>query len=132
MYWLYCLLTVALMAACWMVLFDRPESSTEYFVRVWRQTIPTLLASVLLLPLVLLDCVRFSNRFVGPLLRLGRAMDRLSEGQRVHNIVFRQGDFWFNLAQTFNRLNERILHLEEQVKASAARDAEHEEESAAV
>jgi nitrogen fixation/metabolism regulation signal transduction histidine kinase len=115
------------MASCWMVLFDRPASSTEFFVRAWRQTIPTLLASVLLLPLVLLDCVRFSNRFVGPLFRLGRAMDRLADGQRVHNIVFRQGDFWFQLAQTFNRLNERIIQLEQQVKAAQARERDEEE-----
>ena len=121
MYWLYCLLVVGIMSSCWMVLFDRPASSGEFLARVGTQTAPILLSSILLLPLVLLDCVRYSNRFVGPIFRLGRALDRLADGQRVHNIEFRSGDFWYEYAQSFNRLNERIISLEEQLKAAQAK-----------
>ena len=120
MYWLYCLVVVGMMSACWMVLFDRPASSAELFVRVGTQTAPILLSSVLLLPLVLFDCVRYSNRFVGPIFRLGRALERLADGQRVHNIEFRTGDFWYEYSQTFNRLNERVISLEEQLKTAQA------------
>lgn len=124
MYWLYCLLTVALMSSCWIVLFDRPASSFDFLARLTSQTVPILISSLLLLPIVLMDCVRFSNRFVGPLFRLGRSLDRLADGQRVHNIEFRKDDFWFDVAQTFNRLNERVILLEEQLKA---REVEVEE-----
>ncbi len=130
-YWLYCLLAVALMASCWMVLFDRPESSAAFIGQLLQRTVPTLLASVLLLPLVLMDSVRFSNRFVGPIFRLGRAMERLGDGQRVHNIEFREGDFWFDFAQSFNRLNERVIRLEEQTKR-LGEEATIEEEAVAV
>ena len=117
MYWFYCLLVVAVMGGCWMVLFDRPASSGEFLARMGGQIAPILLSSVLLLPIVMYDSIRFSNRFVGPIFRLGRAMDRMAEGQRVHNIEFRTSDFWYEYAQTFNRLNERIISLEEQLKA---------------
>ncbi|MCA9268009.1 MAG: hypothetical protein KDA41_06040, partial [Planctomycetales bacterium] len=127
MYWLYCLLAVAVMSSCWMLLFDRPTTSVEFLNRLLLQTAPTLLSSLLLLPLVLMDCVRYSNRFVGPLFRLGRAMQRLADGERVHNVEFRDGDFWFDFAQTFNRLNARVIALEEENKRlaeAASPDAE--------
>ncbi len=133
-YWLYCLLAVALMSCCWMVLFDRPATSGEFAARIWERTLPTLLGSLLLLPIVMMDCVRYSNRFVGPIFRLGRALGRLADGQRVHNIEFRDGDFWFEYAQSFNRLNERIIALEEQLKATQSNDDNRmpEEEPVAV
>jgi len=118
MYWFYCLLVVGVMSAGWLMLFDRPASAGEFLARIGGRTAPILISSVLLLPLVLMDCVRFSNRFVGPVFRLGRAIDRLADGQRVHNIEFRAGDFWYDYAQSFNRLNERVISLEEQLKAA--------------
>jgi hypothetical protein len=117
MYWVYCLIAVLLTSSCWMVLFNRPASSGEFLGRLAFHTAPVLLGTLLLLPIVLVDCLRFSNRFVGPLFRLSRAMDRLGDGERVHNIEFRQGDFWFHIAQSFNRLNERVIRLEQQQKA---------------
>jgi len=133
-YWLYCLVAVALMNACWLVLFDRPASSGEFAARIWHQTVPTLLGTLLLLPIVMMDCVRFSNRFVGPIFRLGRALDRLADGQRVHNVEFRSTDFWYEYALSFNRLNERVIALEEQLKATPSIDetASPEEQPVAV
>ena len=118
LYWFYCLLAVAVTSACWMVLFDRPATSGEFLARLGTQTAPVLLSSVLLLPLVILDCIRFSSRFVGPIFRLGRALERMADGQRVHNVEFRHGDFWYEYAQSFNRLNERVISLEQQLKAA--------------
>jgi nitrogen fixation/metabolism regulation signal transduction histidine kinase len=104
------------------MLFDRPSSPVELFSQLAFQIAPVLLATFLVLPIVLLDCVRFSNRFVGPLFRLSRAMDRLADGDRVHNIEFRQGDFWFSIAQSFNRLNERMIRLDEAAKSRQSGD----------
>ncbi len=101
-----------------MWLFDWPKTWGELAGQLLYFAAPLLVATLILLPCVLLDCLRFSNRFVGPLFRLSRAMERLADGERVHNIEFRQGDFWFNIAQTFNRLNERVIRLEQQAKAA--------------
>mgnify|MGYP006908324878 CR=1 FL=1 len=129
LYWFFCLLTVATMTAFWLVLFDRPASAGEFAARMATQTAPVLLSSVLLLPLVILDSVRHSNRFVGPILRLGRALDRMADGQRVHNIEFRNDDFWYEHAQSFNRLNERVIALEEQLKAAQAASSASQDET---
>lgn len=117
LYWVYGLIAVLLTSSCWMLLFDRPTSLAGFLGGLANHTAPVLLGTLFLLPLVLLDCLRFSNRFVGPLFRLSRAMDRLGDGERVHNIEFRQGDFWFHIAQSFNRLNERVIRLERQQKS---------------
>ena len=62
----------------------------------------------LLLPIAVLDLISFSNRIVGPMLRLRRAMEELGEGQPVEPIHFRDGDFWNELADAFNVLRERV------------------------
>lgn len=124
LYWGYFLTATFCAALAWMWLFDRPQSWSELGGRMLYLGAPLLLASSLLLPFVLMDCLRFSHRFVGPLFRLSRAMDRLADGERVHNIEFRQDDFWFNIAQTFNRLNERVIRLEQQTKQRE--EASHE------
>jgi sensor histidine kinase YesM len=118
LYWGYFLVTAFVTAMAWMWLFDRPASWGELAARMSYLAAPLLLATALILPFVLLDFLRFSNRFVGPLFRLSRAMDRLADGERVHNVEFRQGDFWFHIAQTFNRLNERVIRLEQQAKSN--------------
>jgi nitrogen fixation/metabolism regulation signal transduction histidine kinase len=116
LYFGYLVAASFLAAMLWMAQFDRPDSWNALAGRMLYIGIPLVAAATLLLPIVLFDCLRFSNRFVGPLLRLSRAMDRLADGERVHNIEFRQGDFWFHIAQTFNRLNERIIRMEQQAK----------------
>ena len=59
---------------------------------------PVVIVSLLLLPLVIFDMIRFSNRFVGPLLRLRRSMRQLARGQRVEPLKFRSNDLWQDLA----------------------------------
>ena len=74
MYWMYCLLSVTLMLACWTILHDRPVSSSQMFQMIWDRGAPAVIASFLLLPIVMVDCVRASNRVAGPLLRLRRGL----------------------------------------------------------
>lgn len=74
MYWTLCLMAVGLMVACWIVVTERPDSSGELVQRVWQQCGLALLASLVVLPIVLLDCLRLSNRFAGPIQRVRRAL----------------------------------------------------------
>ena len=66
-YWLYCLLSVTLMMVCWVVIAERPASSTEMWNTVVSRCGPALFASMLLLPVALIDMARMSNRFAGPI-----------------------------------------------------------------
>jgi hypothetical protein len=73
-----------------------------HFDDMWFHFGPALVASLLLLPLVLFDVIRFSNRFAGPLVRLRRAMRTLARGEQVLPIKFRDGDYWQDFADDFN------------------------------
>ena len=106
-YWCYCLLSVTLIARCWVVFAHRPGSSAELFSTLWGYFGPALFGSILLLPLVLMDCLRLSNRFAGPMVRLRVAMHRLANGEPVKPVKLRDGDFWCEFAEDFNRVLAR-------------------------
>ena len=65
-------------------------------------------AVLLVLPIVLLDFVRMTNRFAGPVHRLQREMRRAANGEQVAPVHFRDGDYWQDLADSFNLLLERL------------------------
>lgn len=111
LYWLYCLLSVAFVALIWIVFIKRPLSSTDLFQELWNSCGPALLGSVLLLPLVLLDCLRISNRFAGPMLRLRREMKAFGEGKVACSVLLRDGDFWWDFAEDWNRVLVRYKGL---------------------
>jgi hypothetical protein len=75
---------------------------------MWYFHGPALVASLLLLPLVVIDIIRVSNRFTGPLLRLRRSMRGLASGERVEPLYFREGDFWKDFADEFNEVIARV------------------------
>jgi hypothetical protein len=107
-YWLFCLLTVSLMVLCWGVLTGPRAPASVILGRLLSTYTPALVASLVLLPMVLVDCNRFSNRFVGPLLRLRRNLRQLADGEQVRPIGFRDKDYWQDLADSFNGVLARI------------------------
>lgn len=74
----------------------------------WFHLGPTVLCSLLLLPIVVYDFLRLSNRLVGPVFRLRRAMRELAAGKHVEPIHFRDGDFWRDFAGEFNAVAQRV------------------------
>jgi hypothetical protein len=101
-YWLFCLLASALMACCWIAWLDRPASSGELIALLFRHYGPVFLATLILLPLVIMDVLRLTNRFVGPVFRLRRALREAAEGH-PKPLQFRDDDFWREVAEDFNR-----------------------------
>jgi hypothetical protein len=88
---------------------------------------PALIAALILLPLVLFDALRFSNKFAGPIFRLRNAVRRLADGTSYEPIHFRKGDYWFDLAEEFNRLADRLEHLEGVVAKAGLKSSERAE-----
>ncbi|MDA1049900.1 MAG: hypothetical protein O3C40_05405 [Planctomycetota bacterium] len=107
-YWFYCLFSVTLIAVCWIIFTKQPESSAELFTQLWLNCGPALLGSVLLLPLVLLDCLRLSSRFAGPMVRMQRVMRELAAGQTPPAFALRPGDYWTEFAENLNTVMERL------------------------
>jgi len=61
-----------------------------------------------LFPVFMLDTVRFSNRFVGPIGRLRRHLQELGSEGTTQKCSFRDNDFWAGMAQEFNAVAERV------------------------
>ncbi len=78
---------------------------------------PALVSSFILLPLVMFDVVRFSHRFAGPMGRLRREVKQIADGEPTEPIRFREGDFWYDLANEINRLGEEVKELRKAVKS---------------
>jgi len=107
-YWLLCLMTVALMVFCWTVYTSPPQPALMLLQSIVHHYAPALVASVLLLPLVVVDMLRVSNRFAGPIYHLRGAMKRLAAGEEVRSIQFRNNDYWSEVAEDFNAIASRL------------------------
>ena len=122
LYWVVCLISMMLTLLCWQMIVGPAQPFHAHFGDMWFYYGPALVASLLLLPLMIADVIRFSNRFVGPLVRLRRSMRELARGEYVEPIEFRDADFWQEIANEFNAVRDRV-----QASAAAA-PVEHEEE----
>jgi len=109
LYWIVCLSTIILLLLCWRIITGPARIFYTHFDDMWFHYGPALVASFVVLPLVIIDLIRFSNRFVGPMLRLKRSMRQLARGEDVEPIEFRDSDFWQEFATEFNTIRMRIL-----------------------
>lgn len=61
-----------------------------------------------LFPVFMLDTVRFSNRFVGPIGRLRRHLKELGTEKSTQRCSFRDNDFWSEMADEFNKVVDLV------------------------
>jgi len=108
LYWVVCIITIALMLLSWRIVTGPARPFYTHFDDMWFFYGPAMVASCLLLPLIVVDIVRLSNRFTGPMLRLRRSMRALARGEHVEPIEFRNTDFWQDFADEFNQLLVRV------------------------
>ena len=123
-YWFFCLLAVELFVACWLVWLYRPTSSTELVGLVMQVCAIPFAASLLLLPIVIFDSIRFSHRFAGPMVRLRKVMKDMADGRPGGVVALRDGDFWNDFAGDLNRLIVRVDELETAVRDFKAKEEE--------
>lgn len=114
-YWLYCLLTLTLLTLCWRIAHSEPQPFHVYLESLKTDFAPAAAGSLILLPIVLIDVLRVSNRFTGPMFRLRRLMGDLARGEDVPHLAFRTGDYWHDFADDFNAVADRLKSLQEEV-----------------
>lgn len=107
-YWFSCLLFIAVPVFLARVAADPSRFFFEHFSDLWQQYWQVLPATILMLPLLLYDGLKLSNRFVGPVWRLRKKMAQLSAGEDVEEIHFRDGNYWPDLAESFNEIAKRL------------------------
>lgn len=110
-YWFYCLFTISMLLIWWDLYSGPPRRFFTVISDVGERFGPVAVASLLIIPMVVMDMLRTSNRFAGPAKRLHAAICDLADGKIVRPMVFRDDDFWQKMAVDFNRLNARVERL---------------------
>lgn len=87
---------------------------------IWQQISDAiwmpLLTLLLLLPLGMRHCIRFSNRIAGPMLRFQTETRNLLDGKPVETVVLRKKDFFQPFAAEFNQLLELVEDYRHQLE----------------
>lgn len=125
LYWVCALLYVGLGSACFQYNQNPDWTLAKHaqvlFVQMW----PWLPTVIILLPLAIYDVVRLSNLFAGPVCRLRKHFAALREDSACAPLVFREEDYWRDLAAPINDMQAEILRLRtgiiELQKAASAR-----------
>jgi hypothetical protein len=84
----------------------RPVADNLWYM--WTTQGPLMLVMVFLLPVFVLDTVKLSHRFAGPVMSLRRAMREVADGKAARKIQFRKNDFWHELADDYNAIADRL------------------------
>jgi hypothetical protein len=111
-YWGASLLMLFGLLFFWTLLTGPARLSWMTVDHVWFKYGTVFVAAAMLLPLIVWDMLKLTNRFVGPVRRLRNHLHQLAEGKQLPPLHFRKGDYWHDLAQDFNRVVERINRLE--------------------
>jgi hypothetical protein len=94
-------------------------SDATLFEQLWLETKDLWLVSIIslaLFPVFVLDTVKFSHRFVGPITRLRNQLRELGELGTTSMVSFREGDFWTDIADEFNAVTDRIHRQRQEIQ----------------
>jgi HAMP domain-containing protein len=131
-YWCFCVLATGMVLLLWQVATGPYRPFLSYFSlhEIVQRHSAVVVASIVLLPILLLDVLMTTNRFAGPLYRLRRSMRALAAGEHVQPVEFRDGDFWHEVADEFNAVAAYVDELKQEksppVAAIAAGTTEFE------
>ncbi len=124
LHWLLFVLTAFVLLCVWQVLVsgDPVNGFANVMGEVLTSHLPVFVALISLLPVFILDTVKLSNRFAGPVVRLRDKLSDVADGKPIKPLNLRKGDFWQELADNFNRAAERMSE-KPTPQRSATRDA---------
>jgi methyl-accepting chemotaxis protein len=108
-HWLVFFAASFILLPVWQVLFGGvvATSFAQALLDAWVRCVPVYAVLLVLLPLFILDIVVLSHRFAGPIYRLRQTVRSLADGEHIQRMKFRDGDFWMDIADDFNRMLDR-------------------------
>jgi hypothetical protein len=107
LYWVFCFAAITIMLLIWRSV-AMAEPFWMQFDEIWQRHAPIVVAAALLLPVLLVDVVRVSNRFAGPMYRMRRYMREVANGQDAQPVKFREYDYWTEFADELNAMLENL------------------------
>ena len=118
-HWLIFMLVTSVTAFVIQVLADPFRGLTSHMQDLWWVQGPFLLVMVFLLPVFVMDAIKLSHRFVGPIFSLRRAIRGVAKGEPARKLKFREGDFWQDLAEDYNAMLSNLGALENDASDTA-------------
>ena len=113
-HWLVFLAVASVAALLLQVLSDPFRPVGEHLENLWYTHGPFLIVMVFLLPVFVIDTIKISHRFAGPIYSLRRTMREVADGQPPRKLQFREGDFWHELADDYNAMIARLAPVGEE------------------
>lgn len=124
-HWLVFLVVASATALLLQVLSNPFQPLATHIKNMWWTHGPFLVVLVFLLPVFVVDTVKISHRFAGPMMSLDRAMREVAAGQPPRRLAFRQDDYWKELADDYNAMLERLApEMNDEPVAAAPREKE--------
>jgi hypothetical protein len=118
-HWLLFLLVASLAAFILQVLSNPFRPLAAHLEDVWWTHGPFLLVLAFLLPVFIVDSIKLSHRFAGPIYSLRRAIRDVAQGKPARKLKFRRHDFWQDVAEDYNAMLERLELLGDDDKQPA-------------
>jgi hypothetical protein len=102
LYWAVCLIAQLMLVFFFAIVSLSADEFDANGPQLWWHLQLSVLASAVILPVILLDLLKLSHRWVGPIFRLRKCLHALSRREPIPPIRFRDGDFWQGLAHDIN------------------------------
>ena len=118
-HWLVFMLVTSAVAFVLQVLADPFRGLTSHLQDLWWAQGPFLLVMVFLMPVFVMDAVKLSHRFAGPIFSLRRSIRGIVNGESPRKLKFREGDFWQDLADDYNAMLTKLGALENETSETA-------------
>jgi hypothetical protein len=107
-HWLLFLLVASLAAFILQVLSNPFRPLPDHMNDIWWTHGPFFLVMAFLLPVFILDSIKLSHRFAGPIYSLRRAIRDIAQGKPARRLKFRRHDFWHDVAEDYNAMLRRL------------------------
>ena len=108
LHWLGFFVTASIVTFVLQVLSNPLIPISAHLEELWWTQGPFLIVMIFLLPMFVLDTIKLSHRFAGPIYRLRRTIQRVASGEAPRHVKFRDFDFWHGLADDYNKMIDRL------------------------
>ena len=116
-HWLVFLAVGSVVAFILQVLSNPFRPLAAHAQDMWWTHGPFLLVLAFLLPVFVVDTIKLSHRFAGPIYSLRRAIREVAEGRQPRRLKFRRRDFWHELANDYNKMLEKLELIDDDAAA---------------
>lgn len=119
LHWVVFLCVASLVAFVLQVLSNPFRPLVDHLRDMWWSQGPFLVVMLFLMPVFVVDTVKISHRFAGPIFSLRRAIREIAQGKPARKLKFRDNDFWHELSEDFNAMLVHLGLLNDEVPVDA-------------